>query len=123
MVAYYVLYAQQVITFTKKVCLDKATKVFRMSQVQPLPPTGHARVVAKLMLNLLRRRTPIGTSPTPATGDPHGVSFCRHTLRNINWKLIVFCVALWWFIYSAPTEGILSPQFWAASTATNSDDF
>jgi hypothetical protein len=51
------------------------------------------------------------------------VSICRETLRNINWKLIVFCVALWWFIYSAPTEGILSPHFWATSTATNSDDF
>ena len=48
---------------------------------------------------------------------------CRETLRNINWKLIVFCVALWWFIYSAPTEGILSSHFWSASTATNSDDF
>ena len=94
-----------------------------MSQVQPLPPTVTRRVVTKPMLNLLRPRTPIGTPPPPITGTPTGVSFCRDTLRNINWKLIVFCVALWWFIYSAPTEGILSPQFWAASTATNSDDF
>jgi hypothetical protein len=79
--------------------------------------------VNKPMLNLLRRRTSIETTRTPGTGDSNTVSFCRETLRNINWKLIVFCVALWWFIYSAPTEGILSPQFWAASTATNSDDF
>ena len=79
--------------------------------------------MTKPMLNLLRRRTPITTPQLPATGGPNGASFCRDTLRNINWKLIVFCVALWWFIYSAPTEGILSPQFWAASTATNADDF
>jgi len=78
------------------------------------------------MLNLLRRRTPIETPRKPViTGyDSYNrVSFCRETLRNINWKLVVFCVALWWFIYSAPTEGILSPHFWATSTATNSDDF
>jgi len=75
------------------------------------------------MLNLLRRRTPIKTMGRPVDSADNRVSFCRETLRNINWKLIVFCVALWWFIYSAPTEGILSPQFWAASTATNSDDF
>ena len=59
----------------------------------------------------------------PVDSADNRVSFCRETLRNINWKLIVFCVALWWFIYSAPTEGILSPHFWAASTPTNSDDF
>lgn len=75
------------------------------------------------MLNLLRRRTSVKTTIPPAAADPYRVSFCRETLRNINWKLIVFCVALWWFIYSAPTEGILSPHFWAASTATNADDF
>ena len=93
-----------------------------MSQVQALPPTATRRVVNKPMLNLRRRRTPIGTPRMPFPG-PNGIAFCRATLRNINWKLIVFCVALWWFIYSAPTEGILSPQFWAASTATNADDF
>jgi hypothetical protein len=79
--------------------------------------------VNKPMLNLLRRRTSIKTTRTPAAADSYRVSFCRETLRNINWKLVVFCVALWWFIYSAPTEGILSPHFWAASTATNADDF
>jgi len=47
----------------------------------------------------------------------------QEALRNINWKLVVFCVALWWFIYSAPTEGILTPHFWSASTASNADDF
>jgi hypothetical protein len=74
------------------------------------------------MLNRLRRSTPLATArrPYPAGNDSLPL---RETLRNINWKLIVFCVALWWFIYSAPTEGILSPHFWAASSATNSDDF
>ena len=81
------------------------------------------RVVDKLMSNLLRRPTSNKATRTPLVTGGERVSFLRETLRNINWKLIVFCVALWWFIYSAPTEGILSPHFWAASTATNSDDF
>jgi hypothetical protein len=94
-----------------------------MRRVQPLPSTLSTRVVTKPMLNLLRRRTRIETTRSPVTAADNRVSFGRETLRNINWKLIVFCVALWWFIYSAPTEGILSPHFWATSTATNSDDF
>jgi hypothetical protein len=79
------------------------------------------------MLNLLRRSTPIETDRTTRivrTPSPvSDTSLCRETFRNVNWKLIVFCVALWWFIYSAPTEGILSPHFWATSTATDYDDF
>jgi hypothetical protein len=51
------------------------------------------------------------------------VSDYRDYLRNINWKLIVFCVALWWFIYSAPTEGLFTSHFWSASNASLSDDF
>ena len=47
----------------------------------------------------------------------------RDYLRNINWKLIVFCVALWWFIYSAPTEGLFTSLFWSASNASQADDF
>jgi hypothetical protein len=47
----------------------------------------------------------------------------QNALRNINWKLIAFCVALWWFIYSAPTEGIFTSHFWSASNATSSEDF
>jgi hypothetical protein len=80
-------------------------------------------VLNKPMLNLLRRRTRIETTRRPVIAGDNRVSFCRETVRNINWKLIVFCVALWWFIYSAPTEGILSPHFWLTSSATNSDDF
>ena len=123
MLTHYVFHPQPGITFTKKVCLDKATKVSRMNQVQALPPTGSTRVFAKPMLNLLRRHTSIRATRGPVIVGQTGISVCRETLRNINWKLIVFCVALWWFIYSAPTEGILSPHFWATSTATNSDDF
>ena len=94
-----------------------------MRQVQPLPPKTSTGVVDKLMSNLLPRLTSNKSTRTPVVPASNRVSFCRETLRNINWKLIVFCVALWWFIYSAPTEGILSPHFWAASTTTNSDDF
>ncbi len=75
------------------------------------------------MLNPRRRSSGIETRRTPSPVDSNTVSLGWETLRNINWKLIVFCVALWWFIYSAPTEGILTPHFWSASTATNSDDF
>ena len=88
-----------------------------------MPPTTSTSVVDKLMSNLLPRLTSNKSTRTPVVPASNRVSFCRETLRNINWKLIVFCVALWWFIYSAPTEGILSPHFWASSTATNSDDF
>jgi len=74
------------------------------------------------MLNRLRRSTPLATTRTPSSAG-HNSGAVWETLRNINWKLIVFCVALWWFIYSAPTEGILTSVFGAASTASNSDDF
>ena len=75
------------------------------------------------MLNLRRRSTSSTPPPSDLATGNESVSVYRETLRNINWKLVVFCVALWWFIYSAPTEGILSPHFWAASSATDSDDF
>ena len=74
------------------------------------------------MLNRLRRFTPIVAGHEPGRAG-NAVAGRWKTVRDVNWKLIVFCVALWWFIYSAPTEGILTPHFWAASTATNSDDF
>ena len=121
--AYYVVFAQLGVTFPKKVSLDKATKVNRMRQVQALPPTPPSDVVNRPMLNLLRRSTSIETARTPAAAGNNSVPLRWETLRNVNWKLIVFCVALWWFIYSAPTEGILTSHFWSASTASNSDDF
>jgi hypothetical protein len=42
---------------------------------------------------------------------------------QINWKLIAFCAALWWFIYSAPTEETLTALFVHNSSAAASDDF
>jgi hypothetical protein len=122
-VAHYVFCAQLGITFTKKVCLDKATKVNRMRQVQALPSRRMTHVLNRPMLNPLHRSAPLETKRMSSPAGKSSLSLCRETLRNINWRLIVFCVALWWFIYSAPTEGILTSHFWAASTATNSDDF
>jgi hypothetical protein len=28
-------------------------------------------------------------------------------MANVNWRVIAFWAALWWFIYSAPTEDFL----------------
>ena len=75
------------------------------------------------MLNRLHSSTSSATTHKPSPAGNNSVGLFRETLRNINWKLVVFCVALWWFIYSAPTEGILTSVFGAASTATHSDDF
>ena len=75
------------------------------------------------MLNPLHRSTQVGTARRRSLGSYNGLSLWRDAVRNVNWKLIVFCVALWWFIYSAPTEGILTSHFWSASTVANSDDF
>ena len=45
-------------------------------------------------------------------------------MSNINWKLIAFCVALFWFVYSAPTEGWLTEILTASSTvSSNADTF
>ena len=75
------------------------------------------------MLNRLARPVPRPTSRVQPPATRQSLSPYREALRQVNWKLIVFCVALWWFIYSAPTEGILSSHFWSTSDATNSDDF
>jgi hypothetical protein len=29
-------------------------------------------------------------------------------MAKVNWRIIAFWAALWWFIYSAPTEGFLT---------------
>lgn len=43
---------------------------------------------------------------------------------TINWKLIAFIGALWWFIYSAPTEDSLFTMFVHKAGGTSaSDDF
>jgi hypothetical protein len=75
------------------------------------------------MLNNVRPTAPPITADVQPSTATETMSPYREALRNINWRLVVFCVALWWFIYSAPTEGILNPHFWSASNASNSDDF
>ena len=48
------------------------------------------------------------------------------TMSKINWKLIAFISALWWFIYSAPTEDSLATWLFGGSSsraASYADDF
>ena len=33
------------------------------------------------------------------------------TVAEENWRTILFWVALWWFVYSAPPEGLLTRTF------------
>jgi hypothetical protein len=42
---------------------------------------------------------------------------------KINWKLIAFWVALWWFVYRAPTEGSFSQLLTSADMADQADTF
>jgi len=44
-------------------------------------------------------------------------------MSKINWKLIAFCVALWWLIYSAPTEESLAALFFGSPSSAAADDF
>ena len=44
-------------------------------------------------------------------------------MPTINWKLIAFWVLLWWFVYSAPTEGSLTDLISSTSTTTQADTF
>ena len=46
----------------------------------------------------------------------------RLPVPTINWKLIAFWVLLWWFIYSAPTEGTIA-QFLTTNSTTQADTF
>jgi hypothetical protein len=47
----------------------------------------------------------------------------RSAISNINWKLIAFWVLLWWFVYSAPTEGSLTQLLSSADVASQADTF
>ena len=76
-----------------------------------------------MMLYPLARSVPRPTSRVQPSATRERLAPYREALRQINWKLIVFCVALWWFIYSAPTEGILTSYFSSASTVSSADDF
>lgn len=35
----------------------------------------------------------------------------RVAVAELNWRAILFWAALWWFIYSAPSEGLLTRAF------------
>lgn len=53
-------------------------------------------------------------------------AYRRSVMQKINWKLIAFISALWWFIYSAPTEDSIATWLFGGShsrTASYSDDF
>ena len=43
-------------------------------------------------------------------------------MSNINWKLIAFWAVLWWLVYTAPTEGVLSNML-SGSVVTQQDDY
>jgi hypothetical protein len=47
----------------------------------------------------------------------------RSVVSTINWKLIAFWVLLWWFVYSAPTEGSLTQLLSSADVASQADTF
>lgn len=42
---------------------------------------------------------------------------------KINWKLIAFWVALWWFVYRAPTEGSFAQLVSSVDVASDADNF
>ena len=44
-------------------------------------------------------------------------------MSKINWKLIAFWAVLWWFVYSAQTEGSLSDVLSSSSVASQADTF
>jgi hypothetical protein len=44
-------------------------------------------------------------------------------MRRVNWKLIAFWVALWWFVYKAPTEDPLASFRDIGSNAAHFDSF
>jgi hypothetical protein len=44
-------------------------------------------------------------------------------LSEINWRLIAFWVLLWWFVYSAPTEGTLTDLLTHADVPNQADAF
>jgi hypothetical protein len=43
-------------------------------------------------------------------------------MRHVHWKRIAFWAALWWFVYTAPTEDPFA-RFRAASTENQWTDF
>ena len=44
-------------------------------------------------------------------------------MPTINWKLIAFWALLWWFVYSAPTEGSIAQLLSSSNTPAQADTF
>ena len=42
-------------------------------------------------------------------------------MADVNWRIIAFWAALWWFIYSAPTEGFLTHAFLPSPDTTSAE--
>jgi len=61
----------------------------------------------------------VALQPGPQCADPQ----MRSAIANINWKLIAFWVLLWWFVYSAPTEGSLTQLLSSADVTSQADTF
>ena len=40
-----------------------------------------------------------------------GPAYGAAALAEVNWRAILFWAALWWFVYSAPPEGLLTRAF------------
>jgi hypothetical protein len=47
----------------------------------------------------------------------------HRAMLNINWKLIAFWAVLWWLVYSAPTEDVLSNMLSDSLVTQQADTF
>lgn len=47
----------------------------------------------------------------------------HRAMANINWKLIAFWAVLWWLVYSAPTEAVLSNMLSGSVVTQQADTF
>ena len=52
------------------------------------------------------------SSARPRTGSP---------MTDVNWRIIAFWAALWWFVYSAPTEDFFARALLTGSAAQNAE--
>jgi len=93
-----------------------------------LPGTSRGKLVQNA--HEVDRDAAIACGITTARGEDlvqtqNKVCRARHfAMSQINWKLIAFWAVLWWFIYSAPTEGWLSEMLVSnSSSATQGDTF
>ena len=49
--------------------------------------------------------------------------YASRAMSNINWKLIAFWAVLWWLVYSAPTEDVLTKMLSNSVVAPQADTF